>query len=340
MFRRIAVFAVLAAGLFFTGCCDGGKATDGGGKKVIVVGFSQIGAESDWRKANTESIKAEAKTRGIDLQFSDAQQKQENQIKAIRSFIAQGVDVISFSPVVETGWEPVLKEAKRAGIPVILSDRAVDVTDETLYASFIGSDFIEEGRNAGKWLVKKTDGKAMIAELVGTPGSAPANDRKTGFEAVIKDHPEMKIIKSQTGEFTRAKGKEVMEAFLKSAERDQITVLYAHNDDMALGAIQAIEEAGKKPGEDIIIVSVDGVKAAFEAMVAGKLNCTVECNPLIGPQLFDLIEKAAAGEAIPKRVVVEEGVFDQSTAGCATSPTAWCWEAGCLPRLVVPHPLA
>jgi ABC-type sugar transport system substrate-binding protein len=189
-----------------------------------------------------------------------------------------------------------------------------------LYASFIGSDFIEEGRNAGKWLVKKTDGKAMIAELVGTPGSAPANDRKAGFEAVIKDHPGMKIIKSQTGEFTRAKGKEVMEAFLKSAERDQITVLYAHNDDMALGAIQAIEEAGKKPGEDIIIVSVDGVKAAFEAMVAGKLNCTVECNPLIGPQLFDLIEKAAAGEAIPKRVIVEEGVFDQSTAA-ATLPT-------------------
>ncbi len=320
MFRRIAIVAVLATGLFFTGCGKGKKATGGKGKKVIVVGFSQIGAESDWRKANTESIKAEAKARGIDLQFSDAQQKQENQIKAIRSFIAQGVDVIAFSPVVETGWEPVLKEAKRAGIPVILSDRMVDVTDETLYASFIGSDTIEEGRNAGKWLVKKTGGKAMIAELVGTPGSAPANDRKAGFEEVIKDHPGMKIIKSQTGEFTRAKGKEVMEAFLKSAERDQITVLYAHNDDMALGAIQAIEEAGKKPGEDIIIISVDGVKAAFEAMVAGKLNCTVECNPLIGPQLFDLIEKAAAGEAIPKRVIVEEGVFDQSTAA-ATLPT-------------------
>ena len=295
-------------------CRKPSNSADGGDRKEIVVGFSQIGAESDWRKANTGSIKAEAAKRGIDLQFSDAQQKQENQIKAIRSFIAQGVDVIAFSPVVETGWEPVLKEAKKAGIPVILSDRAVDVTDRSLYSCFIGSDFIEEGRNAAKWLAKKTNGKAMIAELVGTPGSAPANDRKTGFEEVLKEYPDMRIIKSQTGEFTRAKGKEVMESFLKSAERDQITALYAHNDDMALGAIQAIEEAGKKPGEDITIVSIDGVKAAFEAMIAGKLNCTVECNPLIGPQLFDLIEKVAAGQQIPKRVVVEESVYDQSKA--------------------------
>src|SRR5438105_3622090 len=186
--------------------------------KKIVVGFSQIGAESGWRTANTESIKSEAAKRGVDLQFSDGQQKQENQIKALRSFIAQGVDVIAFSPVVETGWQPVLEEIKKAGIPVILSDRAVDVTDDSLYVTFIGADFVEEGRRAANWLAKASGGKAVIAELVGTPGSAPAIDRKKGFEEVLAKYPEMKIVKSQSGDFTRAKGKEVMEAFLKSPD--------------------------------------------------------------------------------------------------------------------------
>jgi ABC-type sugar transport system substrate-binding protein len=286
-------------------------------KKALVVGFSQIGAESGWRTANTDSIKAEAAKRGIDLKFADAQQKQENQIKALRSFIAQGVDVIAFSPVVETGWEPVLKEIKAAGIPVVLSDRAVKVSDPSLFVTFIGSDFVEEGRRAGDWLAKKTGGKAVIAELVGTPGSAPAIDRKKGFEEVLAKNPGMKIVKSQSGNFTRAEGKQVMEAFLKSPDAKQITALFAHNDDMALGAIQAIEEAGLKPGKDIIIVSIDGVKGAFEAMVAGKLNCTVECNPQIGPQLFDLIEQVAAGKKVPARVAVKEGVFDQAQAAAA-----------------------
>lgn len=309
---RILVLAL--SGLLLAGCGPKPAAT---GEKKLTVGFSQIGAESAWRTANTESIKAEAARRGITLQFADAQQKQENQIKALRSFIAQGVDVIAFSPVVETGWEPVLKEIKQAGIPVVLSDRAVKVSEEGLYVTFIGSDFVEEGRRAARWLVEKTGGKAVIAELVGTPGSAPAIDRKRGFEEVIGAHAGMRIIKSQSGDFTRAKGKEVMETFLKSPEGRQITALYAHNDDMALGAIQAIEEAGLKPGTDILIVSIDGVRAAFEAMVAGKLNCTVECNPLIGPQLFDLIEKVARGEPVPARVAVEEGVFDQSQAAAA-----------------------
>ncbi|OQB86266.1 MAG: ABC transporter periplasmic-binding protein YtfQ precursor [Planctomycetes bacterium ADurb.Bin126] len=309
----VLVAGLLAAGMMLASC-DKGQPKDGAGKKKIVVGFSQIGAESDWRKANTESIKAEAAKRGIELKFADAQQKQENQIQALRSFIQMKVDVIAFSPVVETGWEPVLREIKKAGIPVILSDRAVDVSDDSLFKTFIGADFVEEGRRAGRWLVKKTGGKAKIAELQGTPGSAPAIDRKKGFEEILKDHPDMKIIKSQTGDFTRAKGKEVFESFLKSPEGKEINVLYAHNDDMALGAIQAIEEAGKKPGKDILIVSIDGVRGAFEAMVAGKLNCSVECNPLLGPQMFDLVEKIVAGQEIPKRVVVEEGVFDESQA--------------------------
>jgi simple sugar transport system substrate-binding protein len=282
--------------------------------KKIVVGFSQIGAESGWRTANTDSIKSEATKRGIELKFADAQQKQENQIKALRSFIAQGVDVIAFSPVVETGWQPVLTEIKRAKIPVVLSDRAVKVTDDSLYVTFIGSDFIEEGRRAANWLAKASGGKAVIAELVGTPGSAPAIDRKKGFEDVLAKHPEMKIVKSQSGDFTRAKGKEVMESFLKSPDAKQITALFAHNDDMALGAIQAMEEAGVKPGKDILIVSIDGVRGAFEAMAAGKLNCTVECNPLIGPQLFDAVEAIMAKKPLPKRTAVEEGVFEQSQA--------------------------
>jgi galactofuranose transport system substrate-binding protein len=224
------------------------------------------------------------------------------------------VDVIAFSPVVETGFEPVLQEAKKAGIPVVLSDRAVKVSDPSLYVSFLGSDFIEEGKRAGNEAVKLTDGKANIAELVGTVGSAPAIDRKKGFEEVLKSHPDMKIIMSQSGDFTRAKGKEVMEAFLKAPNAKEINLVFAHNDDMALGAIQAMEEAGIKPGVDIKIVSIDGVKGAFEAMKDGKLNVTVECNPLLGPQLFDLIEAAAAKKEVPKRVVTQEGVFEQSQA--------------------------
>jgi simple sugar transport system substrate-binding protein len=278
-----------------------------------VVGFSQIGAESAWRTANTQSIQEEAAKRGVDLKFSDAQQKPENQIKAIRAFIAQKVDVIAFSPVVETGWEEVLNEAKEAGIPVIVSDRRPAVPED-LYVTFIGADFIEEGRMAAEWLATKMNRKAVIAELTGTPGSAPANDRKKGFADELAKHPDMKIVFSQTGEFTRAKGKEVMEALLKSPAGATINALYAHNDDMALGAIQAIEEAGKKPGKDIIIVSIDGVRGAFEAMVAGKLNCTVECNPLLGPPLFDAIEAVMAKKELPKRTIIKDSRFDESVA--------------------------
>ena len=285
-------------------------------QKKIVLGFSQIGAESEWRTANSESIKSAAKEAGIELKFSDAQQKQENQIKAIRSFIAQKVDVIAFSPVVESGWGTVLREAKAAKIPVILSDRAVDEKDTSLWVSFMGSDFVEEGRRAGRWLVDKSKGQAgpiNIVELQGTVGSAPAIDRKKGFEEIIKADPKFKIVRSQTGDFTRAKGKEVMEAFLK-AEGKKINVLYAHNDDMAIGAIQAIEEAGLKPAKDITIISIDAVKGAFEAMIAGKLNVSVECSPLLGPQLMTAVKDLVAGKTIPKRIVTEEGIFPMEVA--------------------------
>ncbi|MYM86342.1 substrate-binding domain-containing protein [Rugamonas sp. FT82W] len=285
--------------------------------KPLVIGFSQVGAESEWRTANTVSIKDAAKKEGVTLKFADAQQKQENQVKAIRSFIAQRVDLIAFSPVVESGWDTVLREAKAAKIPVILTDRAVNVSDPSLYATFLGSDFVEEGRRAGRWLLeraKKTPDAAInIVELQGTVGSAPALDRKKGFDEVIAANPKLKVIRSQTGDFTRAKGKEVMEAFLK-AEGKKINVLYAHNDDMAIGAIQAIEEAGMKPGKDIVVISIDGVKGAFEAMIAGKLNVTVECNPLLGPQLMQLARDVVANKPVPKRVVTQESVFPAEVA--------------------------
>jgi simple sugar transport system substrate-binding protein len=287
------------------------KASSSGTK---VVGFAQVGAESAWRTANTKSVQDEAKKRGYELKFADAQQKPENQIAAVRNFITQKVDVIVIAPIVETGWESVLRDAKDANIPVIMSDRRANVPED-YYVTFIGSDFVEEGRRAGNWLAEKMNGKeANIFQMEGTMGSAPQIDRKKGFEEVIKDKPNLKIIKSQTGEFTRAKGKEVMEAFLNSPEGKTCNVLFAHNDDMAMGAIQAIEEAGKKPGTDIIIVSIDGIKDAFQAMVDGKLNCTVECNPLLGPQIFDAVDKVLKGETMPKRIPSKEGVFDQSKA--------------------------
>jgi ABC-type sugar transport system, periplasmic component len=308
MKRSILVVAVLLLALIMTvSVC--------GAAKKYVIGFSQLGAESGWRDAETESVKSAAVTMGIDLKFSDGQQKQENQIKAIRAFIAQRVDGILLAPVVESGWDAVLKEAKDAKIPVVLLDRGIDTKDESLYVCRITSDFIWEGNAAAQWLAKKMNGKANIAELEGTPGASAAIERKKGFEDAIKKFPGMKIVKDQTGDFTRAGGKEVMEAFLKADP--SINAVFAHNDDMAIGAIQAIEEAGKKPGVDIVTVSIDGIKPLFEAMVAGKANCTVECNPLLGPIGFQTVIGAINGKKYPKWVVQKDGVFPQETAAKA-----------------------
>jgi ABC-type sugar transport system substrate-binding protein len=315
-FRRARFIAAIAFTAILVGCNKSPDTSASSDQRAannkLTVGFAQVGAESAWRTAETDSIKSEAARRGVNLKFSDAQGKQENQIKAVRGFIAQGVDAIILAPVVETGWDPVLREASQSKIPVVLVDRGVKVDDESLYATLIASDFVAEGKMAGDWLTKQTGGKAQIIELQGTPGAAPAIDRKRGFEAGIKPSPDMKIIASQSGDFRRSGGKEVMEALLKV--HPGVTAVYAHNDDMALGAIQALEEAGKKPGSDVVVVSVDGVKGAFEAMAAGKLNCTVECNPLLGPMAFDAVEKAHNGESLPKRTVVEDRIFDQSNA--------------------------
>ena len=311
--RRTCVAAALALSTFLFGCSKkAGDGAAGSGDKKLTVGFAQVGAESAWRTAETDSIKSEGEKRGVNLKFSDAQGKQENQIKALRGFIAQGVDAIVLAPIIETGWEPILREAKQAKIPVILVDRGVKVDDDSLYATLIASDFVAEGKMAGEWLAKKTGGKAEIVELQGTPGAAPAIDRQRGFAEAIQATPEMKIIASQSGDFRRSGGKEVMEALLKV--HPEVTAVYAHNDDMALGAIQALEEAGKKPGTEVTVVSVDGVKGAFEAMSAGKMNCTVECNPLLGPMAFDAVNKALKGDALEKTTVVPDRVFEQSTA--------------------------
>jgi ABC-type sugar transport system substrate-binding protein len=315
--KRVALFyfvAILAGAT--VGCGHKANTADqtGAGAKRIIVGFAQTGAESSWRTAETESIKSEAERRNITLKFADGQGQQENQIKAIRAFIAQGVDVIVLAPLVDTGWEPVLQEAKQAGIPVVLVSRGIQVEDDSLYVTLISSDFVSEGRMAADWLIKKSNGRANIIELVGTTGSDCARDRQQGFAAEIKDQPGLKIVDSQSGDFRRSGGKEVMEALLKK-HADKINAVYAHNDDMALGAIQAIDEAGLKPGEDVLVVSIDGVHDAFQAMVDGKLNCSVECPPLHGPAVFDAVEKIVAGGAqLPKHIVVEDQVFDQSIA--------------------------
>ncbi|HVU15956.1 MAG TPA: ABC transporter substrate-binding protein [Candidatus Didemnitutus sp.] len=281
--------------------------------KQLVIGFAQTGAESAWRTANTNSMKSEAARRGIKLQFADGQGRQENQIRAVRSFIAQGVDAIVIAPIVETGWEPVLREAKRAHIPVIITDRTVQVSDESLYVCFLGSDFYAEGKMAAEWLANATHGQAKIVELQGTPGSAPANERRKAFAEALKAYPGLTIIDSQSGDFRRSGGKEVMEAFLKKHGRE-ITAVYAHNDDMALGAIQAIEEAGLKPGKDILIVSIDAIHEAIQAVIDGKLGCTVECNPLFGPKVYDTVAKILAGETVPKKAFNHDERFDASNA--------------------------
>lgn len=318
----MSMVAAMAAGCTGTPATSTGSTTpsaDAGESKAkngkLVVGFAQIGQESGWRDAETASIQfyAGQNVDKIDLKFADAQQKQENQIKAIKSFIDMGVDVIGLAPVVETGWDAVFAEAKDAKIPIVLIDRMAKVPDD-MYSTFIGSDFIQEGKNAAIELAKLLNEKGKIVELEGTVGASAANDRKKGFDDEMKaNHKDIEILASQTGDFTRAKGKEVMESFLKTYG-NKINGVYAHNDDMMLGAIEAIKEAGMKPGKDIKTVSIDGVKGLFEAMAAGEANVTVECNPLLGPQFFDVCQKLKNGEKVEKWVKSEEGIFRADTA--------------------------
>lgn len=283
----------------------------------LVVGFSQIGAESGWRSAETKMVQQAAKDMGIELKFSDAQQKQENQIKAVRAFIAQGVDAIFIAPVVETGWTQVFKEAKDAGIPVFLLDRTIEEKDKDLYTSAIVSDQILEGRQAGEWLINQVKGETCnVVELQGTVGASVTNNRKKGFEEAIAKAPNIKIIRSQSGDFTRSKGKEVMESFIKAENGGKnICAMFSHNDDMAIGGIQAIKEAGLKPGKDIYTVSIDGVPDLFKAMSEGEANATVELTPDMGTPAFKaLIEMKKTGQAPEKLILTETKTYLPDTA--------------------------
>lgn len=276
----------------------------------IIIGFAQLGSESAWRNANTESIKSAAKDTGISLIFENAEGSQDAQKQIIKDFILQRVDVIIFPPLVTTGWENILKEAKEANIPVIIADRTIQPNDPNLYTAFVGGNFLLEGKKAAKWLVEHTkpDKKVNIVELRGLAGSSPAVDRAKGFRMVINNYPNFTFIDSVTGDFIKAKGKLQMQKLLKKHGRN-INVVFAHNDDMALGAIEAIQEYGLKPGKDIIIVSVDGEKAALQAIKDGKANVSVECSPLLGPKLISTAIKVSKAEKVPKTIFMEEKVF-------------------------------
>jgi ABC-type sugar transport system substrate-binding protein len=305
---------VLTAALA-SGCSDSpGRDTPGGER--VVLGVSQVVSGANWDAANKESILDAARVAGIELRLADSQRSQEKQRAALRAFVKQRVDVIAFSPVVETGWEIVLGEVRSAGIPVILMDRAIEIGDTSLYASLVGSDFVEEGRRAGRWLLDNTravKGEVAIVELQGTVGSAPANDRKQGFAEVIAADSRYRVIRTQSADFDRDRAQQLTANFLE-AEGRRIRVLFAHSDTMALGAIDAIEAAGFKPGSDILVISIEGSRKGLEAIVAGKLNVSVECSPLLGPALMTVARDAAAGKPVQKRVITQETVFTRENA--------------------------
>ena len=279
----------------------------------LTIGFSQVGSESDWRTAFTEITLAEAERRGINLLFSNAENSQENQIAALRSFVAQGVDAIVLAPVIETGWASILREVQAAGIPVVIIDRNV-TADDSLYLTRISSDFVFEGRLAAAWLAQATSGNCKIVELQGTVGSSAARDREIGFNAVIALFPNMEIIVSQTADFRRPMGRDVMASILHTEDPAEICAVWSHNDDMAIGAIEAIKAAGLDPGDDILIVSVDAIPDIFLAMMNGDANATVELSPYMAGPAFDAIEAYLSGEPVPKWIPVNAGIHLPDTA--------------------------
>jgi len=284
-------------------------------KDTYVVGFAQTESNNPWRIAQTNSMQEEARARGHRLVYTDAAGSAAKQVADVRSMIAQGVDLIFLAPREEKPLAPVILEAKNAGIPVILLDRNVDQSLAAAgedYVTFIGSDFIEEGRRVGEWLVKETGGEANIIQLEGTTGSSPANDRKKGFEEAISDQPGMRILASQTGDFARDEGRQVMETLLQA--HPEVDVVYAHNDEMAIGAISALEAADRTPGEDVLVLSIDGGKEAVQLVIDGKINYIVECNPRFGPKAFDTMEAYARGETIPPVLINEDRDYTAETA--------------------------
>ncbi len=301
---------------------------------LIIVGFSQLGSESDWRTANTKSIQnALVKENGFSLIFSNGRQRQENQIKSVRSFIFQEVDYIVIAPVTETGWDTVLTEAREAGIPVVIVDRMIDTEDEDLYAAVVGTDKHAEGMKAGLWLEEHLDKQkedinvlqdgtrsdesetlVNIVVLEGTLNSTATIGRSRGFDEIAHNREDWNIIARESGDFTKAKGKEVMAKYLQ--EFNDIDVLVSQNDDMTFGAIEAIQEAGLTCGVNgtITIISFDAVSRAFDMMEEGLINVVIECNPLQGDLISEIIEGLENGQEIPKISYVDGKVFEAENA--------------------------
>ena len=287
-------------------------------KENLIVGFSQIGTESSWRIRNTESIFEAASEKNIKILFDDAKQKQSNQLKAIRSFIVYQVDVIVFVPIVSDGWDNVMQEAKEAGIPVIVIDRQIDV-DSSLYAGFLGENGYEEGKTAGKFLLQKTENmkkqKINILELSGTENSSIAIERAGGFREMIQKDSRLNIIHSEDGDFLRSRGKEIMDRILGMnnglfLDGEPIDVIFSHNDPMTLGLLESFERNGVS--DYPIIISIDAEQECIDALVNGKIDCVVECNPNLGPVLMELVEAVAAKKEIPRVTYMEEKVFTEN----------------------------
>jgi ABC-type sugar transport system substrate-binding protein len=296
----LALALVLTGSLAFAG----GQTEDDG---KLTVGFAQIKEDSPWRTTETNSVQQEAEKLGIELKLSVTEQA--GQIAAIRDFIAQRVDGILLAPQTRSGWDEVLGEAKDAGIPVVLLDRGVDAPED-LWVTQISSDFVFEGQEAGKWVAKALDGKGKVVELFGDPAADPAILRNEGFMEIIGQYPGIEVVESKTGEWSQDKGRQVVEAWLAAGV--DFDVVYAHNDGMALGAIDALKAAGIDPGDDVLIISIDAIKAAFEAIDRGDMNCTVECSPLLGPMGFEALTKAINGQSVDKYIITPDGVYDQT----------------------------
>jgi galactofuranose transport system substrate-binding protein len=310
--RLAGCVAAVALAIAALAGCTRDRAPD----ERIKLGFSQLGAGSAWRRSNTASIQSAAETSNIQLLFDDAQGQQANQIIAIRNFIKQKVDVIALSPIVTNGWDEVLHEAKAAGIPVIITDRPIETSDDSLYVTRVGPDFTEEGRRAGRWLIERYQdaaGDVNIVELRGAAHEPPTEERKRGFEEAIAAHPHLKIIRSEDAGSDPDKARDLTTRLIRE-EGARLHVLFSHHDSMTLAAINAIEAAGLQPAVDIVIVSIDGERIAFKAMVEGKLNVTVECSPLLGPLLMTTVTEIVAGKPVARRFVTEEAVFPMDRA--------------------------
>ena len=320
--KRYAFIALLLCCAFLCACQPKPQAAEPG----LVLGFSQLGSESSFRIGNTKDIEEKAKEYGVSLMMDNANQKQENQINAIRRFIAYRVDVIGFSPIVEEGWDNVLTEAKQAGIPVILVDRTIKTEDESLFISQIGADFYQEGVMAGEYLMKKANDmgreKLRIVEITGTENSTPMKQRHEGFWDTVASDGRMELLESVNGDFLRSRGAECMR-YLLEKYGDQIDVIFSHNDEMTLGALPEIEQAGYTPGRDMVLISIDGGQEAIDLLKQGKINCIVECTPMLGSLLMETAQAVKEGKTVDRVIHPLERCFSSDEDLSALPPRGY-----------------